>query len=311
MNHSHGLEPKGTVGGRQTEMDDETVTAGSLKQPPFKTKTPEPTSDHGSNPPSTPDTIASFDWEEFESRYEKALHDADEHEQEVLKQADSLSKYFKVWAAAASAHDDERAAKRLQTRRRFVNLSEEKMAQKQQHYMTSTNHVGTAMKYGIPDISKDDLFAFHEAHFSQNAASLFSSTFLNLSEESRDGIDTEVWEEEEDNLGYYEDGVKRTLTDEQIEIFRHSELEALRKLQEKQSSTKAVLPLDEAMKVGDNSSPLALAASTASTPSLVTRNPKKKKKKKGTKRGRPEPKPDLRKRTWDIVDKGLNTLDYD
>lgn len=41
--------------------------------------------------------------------------------------------YFKVWAAAASAHDDERAAKRLQTRRRFVNLAEDKMERKQQH----------------------------------------------------------------------------------------------------------------------------------------------------------------------------------
>ncbi|KAL4943830.1 hypothetical protein BDV06DRAFT_220891 [Aspergillus oleicola] len=34
-------------------------------------------------------------------------------------------------------------------------------------------------------------------------------------------------EEETDNLGYYPDGVKRTLTDEQIRIFRHSEIHAL------------------------------------------------------------------------------------
>ena len=32
---------------------------------------------------------------------------------------------------------------------------------------------------------------------------------------------------EDDSLGYYDDGVKRTLTDEQIEIFRHSEIQAL------------------------------------------------------------------------------------
>ena len=32
---------------------------------------------------------------------------------------------------------------------------------------------------------------------------------------------------EDDGLGYYEDGVKRTLTDEQIEMFRHSEIEQL------------------------------------------------------------------------------------
>lgn len=33
--------------------------------------------------------------------------------------------------------------------------------------------------------------------------------------------------EDDDGLGWYEDGVKRTLTDSQIEMFRHSEIEAL------------------------------------------------------------------------------------
>ena len=37
----------------------------------------------------------------------------------------------------------------------------------------------------------------------------------------------ELDEEEDDELGFYEDGVKRTLTDEQIEMFRHSETEQL------------------------------------------------------------------------------------
>lgn len=32
---------------------------------------------------------------------------------------------------------------------------------------------------------------------------------------------------EEEDLGYYEDGVKRTLSDEQVKIFRHSEIHAL------------------------------------------------------------------------------------
>ncbi len=33
--------------------------------------------------------------------------------------------------------------------------------------------------------------------------------------------------DEDDGLGYYEDGGKRTLTDEQVEMFRHSEVEQL------------------------------------------------------------------------------------
>ena len=49
-----------------------------------------------------------------------------------------------------------------------------------------------------------------------------------------DGVDGQ------DTLGYYPDGVKRTLTDAQIAMFRHSEIEALRReqrhAQEKESS---------------------------------------------------------------------------
>ncbi|KAH7256486.1 hypothetical protein BKA59DRAFT_74464 [Fusarium tricinctum] len=100
-------------------------------------RTPEPQVDRqasNSDTPDTPGALEPFDWDEYEARYEAALRDADEQEREILKEADALSKYFKVWASAASAHDDERAAKRLQTRRRFVNLSEERMGRKQEHY---------------------------------------------------------------------------------------------------------------------------------------------------------------------------------
>lgn len=37
----------------------------------------------------------------------------------------------------------------------------------------------------------------------------------------------EYYDEDDDGLGYYEDGVKRTLTDEQIAMFRHSEIQRI------------------------------------------------------------------------------------
>ena len=37
----------------------------------------------------------------------------------------------------------------------------------------------------------------------------------------------EYYGEEDDGLGYYPDGTKRTLTDEQIAMFRHSEIQAI------------------------------------------------------------------------------------
>ncbi|WQF87426.1 hypothetical protein CDEST_12440 [Colletotrichum destructivum] len=104
------------------------------------TKTPEPRLDQQmvtgstpSNTPSTPGVFPSFDWEEFEVRYEKALAEADGKERELLLEFDSLVKYFNVWASTSSAHDNERAVKRLHTRQRYVNLAEKNMAQREEH----------------------------------------------------------------------------------------------------------------------------------------------------------------------------------
>ncbi|KAJ6021481.1 hypothetical protein N7540_006985 [Penicillium herquei] len=68
----------------------------------------------------------------------------------------------------------------------------------------------------IPTVTLEDLQAFHANHFPANPTphALASQP-------------TEYEETGEDDLGYYPDGVKRTLTDEQIEIFRHSEIHAL------------------------------------------------------------------------------------
>lgn len=106
--------------------------------------------------------------------------------------------------------------------------------------------------------------------------------------------------------------MKRTLTDEQIEIFRHSELEALRKQKEreKQLVAKATASSGDATDLsGDSHAPAQTESVSSTLPTSFQSN--KKRKKKGSKRARPEPKPDLRKRTWDVVDKGLDSLEYD
>ncbi|RBR23448.1 uncharacterized protein FIESC28_03630 [Fusarium coffeatum] len=165
---------------------------------------------------------------------------------------------------------------------------------------------------GIPDVSHDDLFAFHEAHFSQVALASFGNDFIDPPSQDEVQYDAagDSWEED-DGLGYYSDGVKRTLTDEQIEIFRHSELEALRKEKEKekQLNAKADARMGERMDLGDDSSALSQAEGAPSALPTSFQSNKKRKRKKGSKR--PEPKPDLRKRTWDVVDKGLDSLEYD
>ncbi|KXX80080.1 hypothetical protein MMYC01_202874 [Madurella mycetomatis] len=166
-----------------------------------------------------------------------------------------------------------------------------------------------------------EMIAFHEAHFSKLATGHFQSHFLrpdppapenaayNDAEDMYYGEEEEEEEEEDDGLGYYPDGVKRTLTDEQIAIFRHSELEALRRAKESSGTNKAMttVPREDAahdMSEGEVSS----SAPSATT----TRNKKKRKRGKNKNRNKNgEEQIDLRKRTWDVVDKGLATLDYD
>jgi hypothetical protein len=68
---------------------------------------------------------------------------------------------------------------------------------------------------------QDDLRAFHAKHFSHASA---PEHFLHGVEQEPTG---EYFEEEYDVLGYYPDGTKRTITDEQIAMFRHSEIQTI------------------------------------------------------------------------------------
>ena len=102
----------------------------------------------------------------------------------------------------------------------------------------------------IPTVSWDQIASFRDHHFSPAAQLSFfthlipditpttTTTTTTTAErhveaaegEYYDGMDYAYGEQEheEDNgLGYYPDGVKRTLTDAQIAIFRHSEIQGM------------------------------------------------------------------------------------
>lgn len=96
--------------------------------------------------------------------------------------------------------------------------------------------------------------------------------------------------------------MKRTLTDEQIEIFRHSELRELERT--KDLGTK----IHKSGVTSDETD--AQDGQPAQAPIIQARDGKKGKKRQN-KQPRREPKPDLRKRTWDVVEAGVDSLDYD
>ncbi|KAK4161964.1 hypothetical protein QBC43DRAFT_89192 [Cladorrhinum sp. PSN259] len=169
---------------------------------------------------------------------------------------------------------------------------------------------GTSIK--VPQISNAEMIAFHDAHFAQFATNDFESRFLRPNQTTPENNphredEAEYFEEEEeedDGLGYYSDGVKRTLTDEQVAIFRHSELEALRRVKESSKLRKAMTTRSEK----DATHDLSEGEVSSATPSVTAK--KNKKRKRGKNKSVGEPPIDLRKRTWDVVDKGLASLDY-
>ncbi|KAM7222923.1 Protein of unknown function (DUF3807) domain containing protein [Rhypophila decipiens] len=173
----------------------------------------------------------------------------------------------------------------------------------------------------IPEISSADFHAFHEAHFSQLATSHFLSHFLRPGHNAPEQIPTHPGDEqhsedwEDDGLGYYDDGVKRTLTDAQIAIFRHSELESLRRAQDNPKTDDHLPAADIDTKKDDvDEGQLSEEGELSSAPAAAA--PPKKKKKNNRRKGASHRNAageliDLRKRTWDVVDKGLTTLAYD
>jgi hypothetical protein len=67
----------------------------------------------------------------------------------------------------------------------------------------------------LPTITEEDLKTFHLEHF---PATPLPQSFGSVQDEDQ---------EQEHELGYYPDGTKRTLTDDQIAMFRHSEIQQL------------------------------------------------------------------------------------
>jgi len=182
-----------------------------------------------------------------------------------------------------------------------------------------------ALSFRVPDISQAEMQTFFASHFSSSAIDHFHTRFLRpdpsvAGADSNAGTDEEEYieydDEYDDGLGYYEDGVKRTLTDEQIAIFRHSELEALRRQNESSKVAKPVsaegrADAHEQRGLGSQEEQLSDGEiSAAALPSAPKKKKKKNNKRRNNKRNEGEPI-DLRKRTWDVVEQGLATLDYE
>ena len=107
---------------------------------------------------------------------------------------------------------------------------------------------------------QDDLCAFHAKHFP--TAKLPSQFFYGA--EPTDEAPQEHYDDHDGGLGYYEDGVERTLTDEQIAMFRHSEIQTiLRKRRHRLENEEPIFSDSESEQALKNSSKPVQASSPA------------------------------------------------
>ncbi|KAL8658684.1 MAG: hypothetical protein Q9202_007482 [Teloschistes flavicans] len=173
----------------------------------------------------------------------------------------------------------------------------------------------------VPTVTPADLQDFHDRHFGPTTRSVVPDQ----DGKKNWGEDEQRQEEEVDDLGYYPDGVKRTLTDEQIAMFRHSEISRLlrqRQLRrengmfdEESSDPSAALgsysgssPLRVQNNVNEGSGLIA-SGETEGTPMSSTK--KRKMDHEGWKKGRDTaPTSRRRARELDDVAGSVDVLDY-
>ncbi|KAI4200052.1 MAG: hypothetical protein LQ350_004190 [Teloschistes chrysophthalmus] len=173
----------------------------------------------------------------------------------------------------------------------------------------------------IPTVTLADLQDFHDRHFGVITRSVVPAQDAKWDvEESGQG------QEQEADLGYYPDGVKRTLTDEQIAMFRHSEISRL--LRQRQLQKENAMVDEEAsdpsatMRLPSGSSPQqvessgienpGLAASVEAKGTTIQASKKRQIDHDGRKRGRDTAPPTSRRqaRELDDVTGSIDVLDY-
>ena len=131
---------------------------------------------------------------------------------------------------------------------------------------------------------KDDLRHFHAKHFPH--APVPEHYLQEVNNESQ----KEYYDEGDVDLGYYEDGVQRTLTDEQIAMFRHSEIQRilLERMRRKEAGEAIFEPPSPEVRVedaptirpaspaSDQSTPMSMSSDDEQRQSTQAERPKQK-----------------------------------
>ncbi|KAF4636859.1 hypothetical protein G7Y89_g1234 [Cudoniella acicularis] len=80
--------------------------------------------------------LPTFKWADIQQEYVNRLNEVDEEEEQLLEQYVAYSNLFQSWAIAGAERTNSRAVKRLKTREKYVQLSEESLEKKKKHHET-------------------------------------------------------------------------------------------------------------------------------------------------------------------------------
>ncbi|OCL02344.1 hypothetical protein AOQ84DRAFT_393026 [Glonium stellatum] len=184
--------------------------------------------------------------------------------------------YYATRHAAVSCRNGHLTSRFSPTQLRYQVLpcTESRPQQSQRTSSTTTVHsFGCSKSMKIPSVTEGDLRDFHSKHF---ATTPLPAVFVPENEALT------AIKGDDDALGYYDDGVKRTLTDGQIAIFRHSETQAIIREIRQEKETRASLAESWANKDGDpqslGSGVIQRSMSLCVDAGATKRKPKKKRK---------------------------------
>ncbi len=156
--------------------------------------------------------------------------------------------------------------------------------------------------------------AFHEEHFSNRSLAHFDFHFMRPEQPTaqRDLNITHADDEDhgDDGWVYYDESAKETATDELIPVFGYPEVETLREATEELDGLEVPLETELSAKATQEFDDGEIDNGIVA-PGQRNTGPKRKRKKRGGNKRKAEEKPDLRKRTWDVVEAGLDSLYYD
>ncbi|KAM0799132.1 hypothetical protein BDR22DRAFT_340466 [Usnea florida] len=79
--------------------------------------------------------LEDFDWEGLEERFWVKMEECRRVEEGIRGEFEELIQVFNAWTTAGAAGEEERAGKRLRTRKKFVQLREESLEEKRLHYV--------------------------------------------------------------------------------------------------------------------------------------------------------------------------------